>query len=77
MSGQTQVALTIYQNTGGNFNAPPITTAQPIGTATLSFDSCTSGELTYNLDGSRVDHSLDPFDAERDLLGDARHPPLS
>ena len=50
-SGQTQVALTIYQNTGGNFNAPPITTAQPIGTATLSFDSCTSGELTYNLMG--------------------------
>ncbi len=51
VSGQTQVALTIYQNTGGNFNAPPITTAQPIGTATLSFDSCTSGELTYNLMG--------------------------
>ena len=51
VSGQTQVALTIYQNTGGNFNAPPITTAQPIGTATLSFDSCTSGQLTYNLMG--------------------------
>ncbi len=51
VSGQTQVALTIYQNTGGNFNASPITTAQPIGTATLSFDSCTSGELTYNLMG--------------------------
>ena len=51
VSGQTQVALTIYQNTGGNFNAPPITTAQPIGTATLSFDSCTSGELTYNFMG--------------------------
>ncbi len=50
-SGQTQIPLTIYQNTGGNFNAPPITTAQPIGTATLSFDSCTSGELTYNLMG--------------------------
>lgn len=51
VSGQTQVALTIYRNTGGNFNAPPITTAQPIGTATLSFDSCTSGELMYNLMG--------------------------
>ncbi len=50
-SGQTQIPLTIYQNTGGNFNAPPITTAQPIGTATLSFDSCTSGALTYNLMG--------------------------
>jgi hypothetical protein len=50
-SGQTQVALPIYQNTGGNFAAPPITTAYPIGTATLSFDSCTSGALTYNLMG--------------------------
>lgn len=46
-------ALTIYQNVGGNFNAPPITTAQPVGSATLSFDSCTSGHLTYQFsDGS-------------------------
>jgi hypothetical protein len=51
VSGQTQVALTIYQNTGGNFAAPPITTARPVGTATLSFASCTSGELAYNLMG--------------------------
>ena len=50
-SGQTEVALTIYQNTGGNFAAPPITTAHPVGTATLSFDSCTSGKLTYNFMG--------------------------
>jgi hypothetical protein len=53
VSGQTQVSMTIYQNTGGNFNAPPITTAVPVGTATLSFDSCTSGQLVYNfIDGS-------------------------
>ena len=45
--------MTIYQNTGGNFNAPPATTALPVGTATLSFDSCTSGQLAYNFtDGS-------------------------
>jgi hypothetical protein len=51
--GQTQVSMTIYQNTGGNFNAPPITTAIPVGTATLSFDSCTSGQLVYDFtDGS-------------------------
>jgi hypothetical protein len=49
VSGQTNVALTIYQNTGGNFTAPPITIAHSVGTATLSFDSCESGELTYNL----------------------------
>ncbi len=53
VNGQTQVSMTIYQNTGGNFDAPPITTALPVGTATLSFDSCTSGQLDYNFtDGS-------------------------
>jgi hypothetical protein len=51
--GETRVSMTIYQNTGGNFNALPATTALPVGTATLSFDSCTSGQLVYNFtDGS-------------------------
>ena len=52
-SGQPNASLTIYQNTGGNFNAPPITNGIPVGTATLSFASCTSGQLSYNFtDGS-------------------------
>jgi hypothetical protein len=52
-SGQTDVPMTIYQNTGGNFNAQPTTTAYAVGIATLSFDSCTSGRLVYNfIDGS-------------------------
>ena len=46
-TGQPGAALTIYRNTGGNFNATPITDAQPVGTATLSFDTCSSGELAY------------------------------
>ena len=51
-SGQA-ASLTIYQNTGGNFNAKPDTNGVPIGTATLSFDSCTSGKLDYTFtDGS-------------------------
>jgi len=51
-SGQP-ASLTIYQNTGGNFNALPKTTATPVGTATLSFDSCVSGLLSYRFtDGS-------------------------
>lgn len=51
--GRTDVSMTIYQNTGGNFNAPPTTTAVPVGYATLRFDSCTSGQLVYNFtDGS-------------------------
>jgi hypothetical protein len=53
VSGQTHAAMTIYQNTGGNFNAQPSTSARPVGTATLSFDSCTSGQLVYSFaDGS-------------------------
>jgi hypothetical protein len=48
VSGQPYASLTIYRNTGGNFNAPPITTAQPVGTATLGFDTCSSGQLSYS-----------------------------
>ena len=47
VTGQPNAALTIYQNTGGNFNAPPVTNAQAVGTATLSFDTCSSGQLSY------------------------------
>jgi hypothetical protein len=35
-TGVANASLVIYRNVGGNFNAPPITSAQPIGTATLS-----------------------------------------
>jgi hypothetical protein len=53
VTGQPNAALTIYQNVGGNFNAPPATTAQAVGTATLSFSTCTSGQLAYSFtDGS-------------------------
>ena len=54
MTGQLNAALTIYQNTGGNFNAPPVTTALPVGTATLSFATCTSGQLAYNFTDGRT-----------------------
>ena len=47
VTGQPNAALTIYRNAGGNFNAPPVTTAQVVGTATLSFDTCASGQLAY------------------------------
>ncbi len=47
VTGQPTAALTIFQNTGGNFNAPPITNAQAVGTATLSFNSCADGQLSY------------------------------
>jgi hypothetical protein len=53
VTGQSSASLTIYQNIDGNFNALPITNSQPVGTATLSFSSCTSGQLIYTFtDGS-------------------------
>ena len=53
VTGQANASLTIYQNTGGNFNAPPATTAREVGAATLSFSTCTSGQLAYSFtDGS-------------------------
>jgi hypothetical protein len=53
VSGQPNASLTIFQNTGGNFNAPPITNGVAVGMATLSFDTCTSGQLSYTFtDGS-------------------------
>jgi hypothetical protein len=45
---QPIVPLTIYQNTGGNFDAAPITNAQPVGTATLYFNTCISGSFSYS-----------------------------
>ncbi len=47
ITGQSIAALTVYQNTGGNFNAPPATSAQAVGAAMLSFDTCSSGQLSY------------------------------
>ena len=54
VTGQPNAALTIYQNTGGNFNAPPVTNAQAVGTATLSFDTCASGQLSYTFTDGTV-----------------------
>ncbi|TMG97802.1 MAG: intradiol ring-cleavage dioxygenase [Betaproteobacteria bacterium] len=52
-SGGTSASLAIYLNTGGNFNAGPITSAQQVGSGTLSFTSCDSAQLTYSFsDGS-------------------------
>lgn len=48
--GQTSSTMTIYRNTGGNFDAPPTTIGVPVGTATLTFQSCTSGRFDYELD---------------------------
>lgn len=57
-------SFTIYRNLGGNFAAPPATNAEPVGTGTLAFYSCTSGLLSYAFDsglaGSVPLHRLMP-----------------
>ncbi len=50
----TQADITIYESTSGNFDAPPSTSASPVGTATLSFESCTSAQFAYAFDDGRA-----------------------
>jgi hypothetical protein len=58
-SGQSQASLTIYRNVGGNFDAGPVTTGVPVGTATLTFATCDTAVLTYNFsDGSNRTGSI-------------------
>ena len=55
-AGQTSAKLTLYQNVGGNFNALPVTTAQPVGTAVLTVADCTTATLEYTLAGAITSH---------------------
>src|SRR5260221_6447207 len=59
ISGQSPAALTIYQNVGGNFDALPTTDSVAVGTATLTYSSCDTGQFTYAFsDGSERSGSL-------------------
>src|SRR6476659_4887617 len=52
-TGGTSVAITIFRNVGGNFDAAPITQGTPVGTGTLSFADCSNATLAYTFtDGS-------------------------
>jgi hypothetical protein len=58
-SGQSSANVTIYQNVGGNFNAPPVTNATPVGSGTLTFSDCVNGTFSYAFtDGSNRSGSL-------------------
>jgi lysyl endopeptidase len=43
----TGVSLPLYQNVGGNFNAPPVTSATQVGNVTLTFINCTTAQFRY------------------------------
>lgn len=53
LSGHASAALTIYQNVGGNFDAPPVTRSKAVGTAIFLATSCTEGALQYDFDDGR------------------------
>jgi hypothetical protein len=52
--GITTATVVIYQNIGGNFDAPPTTSAVVVGTGTLMFDTCSTGSFTYQFDDGRT-----------------------
>ncbi|HVZ23480.1 MAG TPA: hypothetical protein VG871_20550, partial [Vicinamibacterales bacterium] len=43
---EQSAAVTIYENTGGNFDSGPMTSAVAVGSGTLSFDTCDTGSFT-------------------------------
>lgn len=50
----TQTTMTIYRSTGGQFDTPPSASSVAVGTATLSFTSCLSGQLSYSFHDGRT-----------------------
>lgn len=46
--------LTIFRNTGGVFNDPTPTTLEAIGTMTIRFFDCFSGEISFDFDDDAI-----------------------
>ena len=52
-SGASAAVLSVYQNVGGNFNAPPVTSGVEVGQVSVGFSDCVTGQLNYTFtDGS-------------------------
>jgi hypothetical protein len=52
--GATSVPVTIGQNVGGNFDAPPVTTLTVVGSGTLTLSDCNNGSLDYRFADGRA-----------------------
>jgi hypothetical protein len=53
------VIMPLYQNVGGNFDAPPVTRPMQVGSVALTFTDCTSGQFDYSFsDGSNRSGSI-------------------
>ncbi len=53
-NGAASSTITIFRNIGGNFDTVPVTTAEAVGTGTLSFSTCTQGNLAYSFSDGRT-----------------------
>jgi len=52
-AGTNSASLPLYQNTGGNFDALPVTSATQVGHVTMTFGDCTTAQFDYTFtDGS-------------------------
>ena len=58
-SGAANVPVTIFRNVGGNFNAPPITSATAIGNGELTFTDCAHATFNYVLQDGSSTHAGD------------------
>jgi len=46
-AGTNTVALPLYENTGGNFNALPVTSPVQVGTVSFTFIDCATARMSY------------------------------
>lgn len=60
-TGQPSVPVTILQNVGGNFNAPPITNSTVVGSGTLAFTTCDTGTFDYTFTDGSGRHGMIPL----------------
>ena len=52
-AGQGSATLTLYENTGGNFDASPVTSATPVGSVVFNATDCNHTSMSYTFtDGS-------------------------
>lgn len=52
-NNQSQADLSILMNTGGNFDAQPVTFSTTVGSAQIRFTDCTTATLDYTFDDGR------------------------
>jgi Leucine-rich repeat (LRR) protein len=60
-ASQPYATLGIYESRGGNFDAPPVVGATPVGIVSVAFEDCTNGILNYHFADGRYPDSAIPL----------------